>query len=32
MIAQISVGNMDAESSNPIKIMVFDEKTVAQAT
>ena len=32
MIAQISAVNMNAESGNLMEIMVFYEKTVAQAT
>ena len=32
MIAQISTLKMDAESGNLMEIMVFDGKTVAQAT
>ena len=32
MIAQISAVNMDAESVNLIEIIVFNGKTVAQAT
>ena len=32
MIPQISVVNMDTESGNLMEIMVFDGKTVAQAT
>ena len=32
MIAQISVVNMDAEPGNLMEIILFDGKTVAQAT
>ena len=32
MIVQISAVNMEAESGNLMEIMVFDWKTVAQAT
>ena len=32
MIAQISAVNKDVESGNLVEIMVFDGKTVAQAT
>ena len=32
MSVQISEVNMDAESSNLMEIMVFDGKTIAQAT
>ena len=32
MIPQISAVNMDAELGNLMEIMVFDGKTVAQAT
>ena len=32
MIAQMSAVNMDGESDNLVKIIVFDGKTVAQAT
>ena len=32
MPAQISAVNMDAESGNLMEIIVFDGKTVAQAT
>ena len=32
MIAQISAVNMNAESGNLMEMMMFDGKTVAQAT